>query len=197
MSDLFHGSDNGGITVLEPFSTLYGTDKKVVYLTGSIPYALVYIWDGNHNNLRKEKHVTAWVKNGTAYYEEQFPDQLETFYKSVSGYLYRACDASGIKACAERESIFYSTDRITVEKALMVPDVYEELLRYEESGKFRVRRFNEQSIQRQMELTELIANAILRDNFCYGNEEKAKFYKMYFENSWELAKKLKGKGYDK
>lgn len=45
--------------VLEPFSTLYGTDKKVVYLTGSIPYALVYIWDGNHNNLRKEKHVTA------------------------------------------------------------------------------------------------------------------------------------------
>jgi hypothetical protein len=66
---LYHGSDYSGITELEARSKLHNTDKKVVYLTDNIPYALYYIWDEKHHGY-SEKHVTGWIKNGVAYYEE-------------------------------------------------------------------------------------------------------------------------------
>lgn len=197
MSYLFHGSHIKGITSLKPCSVLHGSDKKVVWLTEKVPYALIYIWDGEHNNLRREKHVTAWVKEGMTYYEEQFPDQLETFYKGVSGYLYHIPHMPDIKAYENREGMYYCADEVTVERVSFVSDVYDELLRYEQKGDFTVRRFCEQTAERQRELTELMATAILRDNFCEGNEDKAGFYKMYFEKSWEIAKELRKKGYDK
>lgn len=197
MSYLFHGSHIEGIKSLKPCSVLHGSDKKVVWLTGNVPYALIYIWDGEHNNLRQEKHVTAWVKDGMAYYEEQFPDQFEVFYKGISGFLYHIPQKPNIKAYENRDSMYYCADEVTVEKVSFVSDVYDELLRYEQKGDFTVRRFSEQTAERQRELTELIAKAILRDNFCEGNKEKAEFYKMYFEKSWKIAKELKGKGYDK
>lgn len=43
---LYHGSSVADITFLEPRSHLHGSqNEKVVYMSGSIPYALVYIWD--------------------------------------------------------------------------------------------------------------------------------------------------------
>lgn len=194
---MFHGSHIEGIKSLKPRSVLHGSDKNVVWLTGNVPYALIYIWDGEHNNLRREKHVTAWVKDGMAYYEEQFPNQLEAFYKGVSGYLYHIPQKPNIKAYESRESMYYCADEVTVEKVSFVSDVYDELLRYEQNGEFTVRRFSKQTAERQRELTELMATAILRDNFCEGDEEKAEFYKMYFQKSWEIAKELKGKDHDK
>ncbi len=39
-------------------------DKNVVYLTKSVPYALLYIWDKEHN-IKSGKYVTGYVKDGT------------------------------------------------------------------------------------------------------------------------------------
>ncbi len=95
MDYLYHGSIISGIKYIKPNSRLHGSDKEVVYLTDNIPYALFYIWDKEHNHY-SGKHVTAWIKDGTAYYEEQFPNQLKTFYKGVSGYLYVSAFTSDI-----------------------------------------------------------------------------------------------------
>ena len=158
---------------------------------------MIYIWDGEHNHLRGEKHVTAWVMDGMAYYEEQFPCQLEAFYKSVLGYLYHIPQKPDIKVYEGRDSMYYCTHEVTVDKISFIPDVYEELLKAEQKGAFSVRRFREQTTERQKELTELMATAILRENFCEGNEKKAAFYKMYFDKSWKTAKKFRENGYDK
>lgn len=64
---LYHGSVSADITELKANSPLHGSDKKVVYLTDNIPYALFYIWDGGHNNYTR-KFVTGWIKNKIAYY---------------------------------------------------------------------------------------------------------------------------------
>lgn len=55
----YHGSISADITKLKASSLLYNTNKKVVYLTDNIPYALFYIWDGKHNNYDR-KFVTGW-----------------------------------------------------------------------------------------------------------------------------------------
>ena len=150
MEYLYHGSAVAGITTLEPRSLLHNSDKKVVYLTGNLPFALVYIWDGQHNNFDR-KHVSGGIRNGTAFYEEWFPGQLEMFYKNVSGYLYCIQNCIDFQPVENRENMLYSQQDVSVDHAVFIPDVYEEILKYEKSGRFSVLRYNEQSEKRQCE----------------------------------------------
>ena len=95
MKYFYHGSICAGIEQLDARSRLHNTGEKVVYLTDNIPYALFYIWDEQRNEY-SGKYVTGWMRDGVAWYEEQFPEQLKTFYKGVSGYLYCIADNSNI-----------------------------------------------------------------------------------------------------
>lgn len=90
MDFLYHGSSPQGINVLKPLSKLHGSNQKAVYLTENIPHALVYIWDSIKIGTC-QKWVTCGLKNGIVYYEEQFPNQLQTFYEGVEGYIYIYC----------------------------------------------------------------------------------------------------------
>lgn len=81
---LYHGSSVSDIDVLVPRSALHLSNERVVYLTSSIPYALVYIWDQQKTGSSK-KWVTCWQSKGITYYEEQFPGQLRAFYEGVEG----------------------------------------------------------------------------------------------------------------
>ncbi len=185
MDYLYHGSIVSGIDRIKPYSLLHGSKEKALYLTDNIPYALFYIWDGEHNHY-SGKHVTAWVKNNTAYYEEQFPDQMKCFYKGVSGYLYVVPYSSDICAVEKRESLYYSLNSVSTEREDYIHDVYDELIKYELLGELKVLRFNEQSEKRQNELIDLVAASIVNEN-CFDDKEKAGFYERYFKEAWERA----------
>lgn len=49
MDFLYHGSITPNITILEARSKLHESNENVVYLTGNIPYALMYIWSDEKN----------------------------------------------------------------------------------------------------------------------------------------------------
>lgn len=183
---LYHGSVTENITELKTNSPLHGSDKKVVYLTDNIPYALLYIWDANHNNYTG-KFVTGWIKKGIAYYEETFPNQLETFYKGTSGYLYCIEKNADFFAVDSREEMYYSEKNIIVKNAVYIDDIYQELIKYETSGQFKPLRFNEQTKEKQNELINKSAGIIAKSNLFKNDEEKAKFYKKYFSAAWERA----------
>lgn len=183
---LYHGTIYSGLTELEARSKLHNTDQQVVYLTDNIPYALLYIWDENHNGCG-EKHVTGWVRNGVAYYEEQFPDQLKTFYKGVSGYLYAIKKDAQFQMLENREGIHYSFQNAVIDKTEHIQDIYEELIQYEKLGKFKVLYYNEQTKQRQEELVHLISTYILENDFFKSDNTKATFMKKYFSKAWEQA----------
>ena len=184
MEYLYHGSAVPGIQALEARSTLHGTDKRIVYLTDNIPYALLYVWDEGLTG-SPVKHVTGWVKDGIAHYEEQFPHQLERFYRRASGWLYRTPKGDA-QAVEGREGLFYMEGDTPVE-AERVPDVYEALLRHEAAGRLRVLRFVEQTRERQEELVGLIAEAIVRAGFYREDETQQAFMKKYFPQAWEKA----------
>ncbi len=186
MKYFYHGSKISGITQLKAFSKLHNTDERVVYLTDCLPYALFYIWDAEHNAC-SGKHVTGWVKNGVAYYEEQFPEQLKTFYQGVTGSLYCIPDHPVIKPVEGRDNLYYCPSGIAVSKAEQISDVYEELLKYEAKGMLTVLRYNDQSSERQKELTDLITGAILKAGFYVDNQEQREFMKRYFRKAWEIA----------
>lgn len=175
---------------LEARSKLHNTAEKVVYLTDNIPYALFYLWDAEHNGC-SVRHVTGCVKNDTAYYEEQFPDQLKNFYQGVSGYLYCIPDSADIKVVENRTNMFYCSINAKVTEAIFIPDVYEELLKFEADGKLVVLRYNEQSAERQDELVDFIAQGIIHEKFYMGNESQRDFMKKRFPKSWEKAEMLR------
>ncbi|MDE7233511.1 MAG: hypothetical protein K2N29_00440 [Ruminiclostridium sp.] len=182
---LYHGSIFADLKILKAVSFLHGTDKKVVYLTDNIPYALFYIWDGDHNNYDR-KFVTGWIENKIANYEEVFPNQLELFYKGVSGYLY-CIEKKGISSVNERKDMYYSETDIFIDRSFYVPDIYEELMKYEAAGKFKLLRFHEQSEKRQNELIDKYAHLIIKSDFFHNDEAKLKFYRKYLTAAWERA----------
>lgn len=188
MEYLYHGSAVAGITTLATRSLLHNSDKKVVYLTGSLPFALVYIWDGRHNHYDR-KHVSGGIRNGTAFYEEWFPDQLKVFYKNVSGYVYCVRNCTDFQPVENRGNMLYSEHDVSVDHVVFIPDVYEEILKYEKSGRFTVLRYNEQTEERQRELVDLMASFILANKFFQDDTAQAEFMKKYFVMAWEKAEK--------
>ena len=190
MDYLYHGSIIENIEVLEARSKLHSSDSHVVYLTSSIPYVLVYIWDAEKNN-NHTKHVTCGIRDGEVFYEEKFPNQLETFYKGVSGYLY-CVDKEDIYEVNNREYMYYSLhDKVVVEK-IFVLDVYEELLKYEAMGAFKVYRYSEQTAEKKQQLLLMNAYYFIKTNFFDNDLEQVEFYKKYYHDAWALALKEKG-----
>ena len=185
---LFHGSHASGIETLHANSKLHGTeDTMVVYLTANPVYALFYIWDAAHNK-RTGKYVTCFIKNGKVYYEEQFPGQLKAFYQGVSGYLYYIPHTEDFGRVEGWEDMWYSPKDAGIAEVRFIPDVYEELMKYETEGKFEVISYEKVATERIKDLYEymarkLVNNGIVKQPDC----EEAVFYQTYFEPVWRMA----------
>jgi len=189
---LYHGSAVPALTELRPLSALHGSDEKVVYLSSSIPYTLLYIWDGEKTQCSR-KWVTGWVEDGIAYYEEQFSGQLKAFYAGVRGYVYSALKSGDVRSLPHREDLFYSRKPIRVQSVTEIPDVYQALLEYERAGKFCVLRYEDASEEKQAELTDRIATYIIQNNLLEQDSEESRFMKRYFARAWEKGIAVMGK----
>lgn len=192
---LYHGSIINGIRQLKAMSTLHNTDRRGVYLTDNYPYSLFYIWDAKHNK-KQEKHVTAWIKDGIVYYEEQFPDQLSAFYKGVSGYVYCIEADENFIEVENRKSMWFHAGEVQITKSLTIPDVYEEILKYAELGRAKIIDFEESSKERIDLLYTHIAKRIIDTGLLNTPEcEDAIFYRTYFEIVWKKALKESVNGF--
>lgn len=187
MEYLYHGSAVGGITKLRANSVLHGTQRRVLYLTDSIPYALFYIWDPRRTGFQY-KHITAWLEAGQANYEEQFPGQLQAFYQGASGWLYRVEKTPEMEEVKGREGLFCASEE-TPTAAEPIPDVYEALLSYEAVGQVKIWHFAQRPPEKQEELTQRIAQCLAQNAFYQGREE-AGFYRRFFPEAWERAERM-------
>lgn len=183
---LFHGSSVSGLTELKPLSRRHDSEQNVVYLSSSIPYILLYIWNAGKTGSSR-KWVTAWLENGVTHYEEQFPGQLRAFYEGVHGYVYSALPGEGMQTVQNREGMFFSADPMDVYRTTEVNDVFRELLRYEQEGSFRLHRFEDASAEKQAELTERVASYIREGGLLTQDDEHARFMKRYFASAWKAA----------
>ena len=186
---IHHGSAIPSLTELKPLSRLHNTEKNVVYLSSSMPYVLLYIWDSEKTRYSR-KYVTSWLKDGVANYEEQFPGQLKAFYEGVRGYVYSVEQSSDMHFVQQREGMFYSELPVNVCRVTEIPDVHQELLRYEREGLFRVFRYEDATAEKQTELAERIASFIARDGMIDRDDEQSRFMKRYFADAWEKAKEI-------
>lgn len=116
-----------------------------------------------------------------------FPNQLEIFYKGVSGYLYCIEKSSNILPIDGSESVYYSESDIIVDNVFFISDIFQELMKYEAMGSFKLFKFNEQSKEYQDKLIDKSSEIIIRSDFFKNDEIKLKFYKKYFTEAWKRA----------
>lgn len=182
----YHGSAVANLTELQPLSKLHQSEEQVVYLSSTLPYVLFYIWDTAKTGSSR-KWVTGWLKDGIAYYEEQFPGQLKAFYEGVRGSVYSVLPGDSIQSMPQREDLFFSTESIKVYRTQEIPDVYQALLQYECDGKFKLLRFEDAAPEKQEELIDRITTYIRGNKLIEQNTEHSRFMQKYFEDAWKRA----------
>ena len=184
MIDLFyHASNVGDLKELLPLSTAHGSGDKVCYFTPVRAYALFYLRDMVIN------HVTCGVsESGVTVYNEQFPDQLKTIYQGRSGYLY-TCENDGGIITAHTNGVWAARQPIKVANTEFITDVYAEILKAERSGEIQVIRYESLSDEKKQEITLMMRDNIIKNDWLQSDSLKARFFKDNFPQSWELAEK--------
>lgn len=188
MEYVYHGSHEQGILSLKPVSPLHGSpDTKVVYLSGSAPYSIFYIWDAEHN-LTARKYVTCGLKNGIVTYQEQFPGQLRAFYQGVSGYLYCIEKTADMQPVANRENMWVCPHEAPIARVEFIPDVYERIMLYVREGLVRVTQADDDF---RAELDEHLVEQFLREGLINDPDcPNSRFYSRFFPRAWALAQSI-------
>lgn len=156
--------------------------NSVVYLTPNRAYSLFYIRD------REINWVTCGVReDGVIRYDERFPDQLKTIYQGVSGYIY-TCEDNGSFVASKTRDILTCNQPVIIKRKEFMPNVYEELLKYEQSGAVSVRRYDSLSENEKQAVFEMMVHSIFKNDWVNSTNKKAVFFKVHFPEAWEYVK---------
>jgi hypothetical protein len=180
-SCFYHASNIGGLTELLPQSKMHGDTLTVCYFTPNRAYALFYLRDMEIN------HVTCSVDdNGVVVYHEQFPNQLAAIYGNRCGYIYICDDHNKIKQ-GHTGGVWVATEPVKILRKEFINDVYNKIIKAEQSGEIRVNRYEDLSDEKKAKISEMMKQSILKNGLLYKDTKKSQFFKPYFSSSWKAA----------
>ncbi len=173
---VFHGTLEGGISVLSPLSK-NGEGKPVVFLTDNYAYSLFYIRD------RSVDFVTCGVgADGKVHYEEWFPNQLKTLYSGRSGWVYEA----DVETEPHRiRGVRISHQEVTISRCYPIKDAYQEIQEEIQKGNIILRTFEEASEAELRKDRDGLVNMLQHGPTI--TPERQSFFQIYFPECWEKA----------
>lgn len=188
---LYHGTYVQKIEVLKPFATRGNAiSKPVVCFTPNFCMALLYIWNRSYKWVTFNENT-----DGKIIFTEHYDNMLYDFYSQVSGSVYE-CDGnnSDIQS-THMKSVFISETPIGVEKEIVVPSVYEEVMKQESLGNIVVRRYNQLSSEEKADISKTTVRAIHMQKLLVPSDyapkqELAAFVRVHFSIEWETASKM-------
>lgn len=84
--------------------------------------------------------------------------------------------------------MWYSEKDAEITEVRYIPDVYEELMKYEKEGKLEVLSYEMVAPERIRDLYEYMAQKLLNNGIVKQPDcEEAVFYQTYFEPVWKMA----------
>lgn len=180
---LYHASPTAGLTVLRPSVTEYFGKPRQVCLTTLKPMALLY-------GIRHFEYTYGFTKNREIYYEEYFPDALETLYRGRRASLYRCAWREGMEP-TEIPNEYVSAEEVAVEEEIPVPDVCEALLEQECLGALKIVRWPDVPEKSRRWIVNAEMEVILENKLLGKDTEMARYMRERYPESWELALKAK------
>lgn len=174
----YHCSSVSGLKVLKPCKP-QGFDKPArVYMTTLLPMALMY-------SVRNFEYTYGYTKTGQIYFEEYFPNALETLYRGKCASLYLCAPecvqttAIPNEAVCDREVVILSETEI--------PDACEALLEQERLGALIIRRYHELTDADRGWILKAEAETIRKGDLLHTPGERADYYRLHYPDSWALA----------
>lgn len=176
----YHCSPTHGLSVLEPRKPESFDKPARVYLTTSLPMALMY-------SIRNYEYTYGYTKDKQIYLDEYFPNALEILYRGKTASLY-LCDP----AITERTRIpneVISKEPVPVISETYIADACEALMEQERLGTLVIHRFNELSEGNRNWIRQIEADGIRHSNLLNNPGPMADYYREHYPESWAIVEK--------
>lgn len=176
----YHCSPIGGLTKLEPRKPESFDKPAAVYMTTSLPMALMY-------GVRNFEYTYGYTKDGQIYYEEYFPNALEALYSGKSASLYEC--APDCVAATKIPNEVVTDLPVKVIRETVIPDVHEALLEQEKIGALVIRRYEDLTDKMLAWIREAEASEIRKRNLLELGGPMAEYMKRHYPESWKIVER--------
>ena len=174
----YHCSPIPGLTILEPRKPQSFDKPKSVYMTTSLPMALMY-------GVRNFEYTYGYTREGQIYYEEYFPNALEILYRGKRASLYLCAPEEVSATRIPNEAL--SASAVSVISETVIEDVCEAMLEQERLGALVIHRYHELS-QRKLEwIRKAEADTIRQHDLLHTGGPMAEYMKRHYPESWAMA----------
>jgi len=188
---LYHGTQVQNIEALKPFNTRGNAiTKPVICFTPNFCIALLYIWNRSYKWVSFEEN-----EEGKVVFTEQYDNMLCDFYDNVSGSIYECNGDNPNITQTHMKGVYVSASPVEVEKETVVLNVYNEILKQEETGNIIVRRYAQLPLKEKEDIFKTTVRAIHMQKLLFATEYQPKqeltlFVKKHFPQAWETASKM-------
>lgn len=176
MMKLYHGSPSPDITALRPALSNHG--KPYAYLTDDPALAVLYA----HNPLTPPDGYFPYFynKEGKLCYDEYFPDAL-SLYQGYGGYVYTVENDTPLPRLERMPWVYLSESAVPVSECRHIENLYDELLRLEQSGQLIINRFGDLSEKRLQGIYQMLRREAEKEQLAeHPEREYAQFYQAHF-----------------
>ena len=174
----YHCSPVSGLRLLQPRKPEHFEKPAAVYLTTSLPMALMY-------GIRNFEYSYGYTREGQICYDEYFPDALQILYGGRSASIY---------LCAPEDTRFtkipnevLSENPVTVLQEIEIPDVREALLEQERLGALVIHRYEQLSPKMLEWIRDAEAEEIRSRNLLHGGGPMAEYIRLHYPESWAMV----------
>ena len=177
----YHCSPTGGLTVLEPRKPASFEKPAAVYMTTSLPMALMY-------GIRNFEYTYGYTKEGQIYFSEYFPNELEILYRGKSASLYLCAPETVQTTRIPNEAV--SDQLVQVLREIRIPDVCEALLEQERLGTLEIRRYETLTEKNLDWIRRAEADCIREYGLLNKPGPMADYYREHYPESWQDVEKV-------
>ncbi len=180
----YHCSPVSGLKKLQPGKPKAFDKPAAVYMTTSLPMALMY-------GVRNFEYTYGYTKEGQIYYVEHFPNALAYLYKGKSASLYICAPNRVSTTKIPNEAVTDEPVQIMEEKP--IADVYEALLEQERTGALVIYRYEDLSDKMLAWIHKVERNEIQERNLLELGGPMAEYMKEHYPECWAEAEKEREK----
>ena len=174
----YHCSPISGLMRLKPQKPQHFDKGALVYMTTSLPMALMY-------GIRNFEYTYGYTKDGQIYYEEYFPDALRILYAGKSASLYECAPQETKSTQIPNEMV--SPQPVKVLREIHIPDVMQALLEQERQGKLVIRRYEQLSPDARNWILQAEKSEITKRGLLHAPSPMAAYMQLHYPQSWEAA----------
>ncbi len=174
----YHCSPIGGLTLLQPGKPRHFDKDARVYMTTSLPMALMY-------GVRNFEYTYGYTKEGQIYFEEYYPDALRLLYAGKSASLYEC--APEVTETTRIPNEIVSSQPVRILREIRIPDVMEALLEQQRQGALIIRRYEELSPAMKAWIFRAELDEIKKRNLLHVPGPMAEYMKRCYPEVWAAA----------